>query len=81
MTDTEILNALQHLVDEHFAAGKLGFDFEFCSMTMTVKRPLPVFDGRLPIRSGRRDLREALAGGLQPHLARLVTRALTEPHT
>lgn len=79
MTDTEILNALQAALDEHFDAGGLGFDASFGRVGFTVYRPV-VHNPRstAPLQSGAFDLRTTLVAALQPHLVRLVTRQLTK---
>lgn len=78
MTDTEILNALQAALDEHFDAGNLGFDVFFGPVNFTV-RPSLRHDARSGvIHTGQCDLRETLISAVQPHLTRLVTRELTK---
>lgn len=81
MTDTEIIDALQALVDEHFRLrDSMGFDLQVGAMLMTVHRPLPKHDARNGIigPGDPPNLRGLLALHLQPHVLRLVTNKLTQ---
>lgn len=79
MTDTEIINGLQALLEEHFRNQGLSMDFGFGAMTFTIWRPpIHVPTATSVIQPGPMpQLRDLLAAHLQPHLVRLVTNKIT----
>lgn len=81
MSDTEILNTLQALLEEHFNSGGLGVDFTLGAMSFTIHAPpaMHVPRAAAAIQSGPMpDLRDLLEVALDRHLVRLVTNKLME---
>lgn len=79
MSDTEILDALQALINEHFDEDGLAFDMPIGRMRLTIHRPSRYDAHTGIIRVGRFDLRETLSSAIEPHKLRLVTRILKQP--
>lgn len=79
VTDTEILNAMQALLEEQCKRADIRYDVNFGVLRFVVIPPAPIHVPRssAPIQSGPMpDLRALLTENLQPHLARLVSDKL-----
>lgn len=79
MTDTEILDGMQALLDEHFRSDGISIDFCIGQMGFVIPRPSPVCVPNSPFiqRGPAPNLRALLQANMSPHIVRLVTNKLT----